>query len=84
LQYRDAGILFDYTDEERNVLEHCSMDCLYFVKHYAKFKNDKGHTLVKLRDYQERLIYLYGSEKWDTVSEIIVPAYPKIIVMSSR
>lgn len=84
MQYRDAGIIFDYTDEERNVLEHCSMDCLYFVKHYAKFKNDKGHTLVKLREYQERLIHLYGSEKWDTVSETIVPAYPKIIVMSSR
>ncbi len=38
------------------------MDCLYFVKHYAKFKNDKGHTLVKLREYQEQLT-IYMAQK---------------------
>lgn len=52
VDYRDAGVPFEYTDWEKEELEKCSTDIIYFATHYAKFLNDKGRTLVKLRDYQ--------------------------------
>lgn len=82
--YRDSGIMFEYTDEEREELEKCANSCLYFVEHYAKFKNDKGHTLVKLRDYQVRLLNLMGAERYDEISDTIIPKHQKIILMQSR
>lgn len=83
-QYRDAGVAFEYTDEELEELDKCANDCMYFVKNYCKFKNDKGVTLVKLRDYQERLLNILGAEQWDEVSETVIPKNPKIVLMQSR
>ena len=48
---RDCNITFERTEEEDIEYKKCAMDCLYFVKNYVKFRNDKGFTLVKLRDY---------------------------------
>ena len=82
--YRDSGIAFEYTDEELLELEKCANDCLYFVRNYAKFLNDKGRTTVKLRDYQERLLNLLSEEVYDEVSDTIIPKNHEIIVMQSR
>lgn len=82
--YRDSGITFEYTDWEKNELEKCAEDCLYFVRHYCKFLNDKGRTLVNLRPYQERLLNLLSAEKYDEVSDTVIPANKEIIMMQSR
>ena len=82
--YREAGLSFEYTDEELEELDKCSMDCLYFAENYAKFKNDKGLTLVKLRDYQIRLLKLFGEEKYIKELDIIAPKTQKICIMQSR
>lgn len=82
--YRDTGIAFEYTDHELAELEKCSNDAIYFIESYCKFLNDKGRTLIKLRDYQHRLIGLMSAEKYDDVSDTIVPANPRIVVMQSR
>lgn len=82
--YRDAGITFEYTDWERNELDKCANDCLYFVKHYCKFLNDKGRTLVTLRPYQERLLKLLSAEKYDEVSDTVIPVNKEIVMMQSR
>jgi hypothetical protein len=82
--YRDSGIAFEYTDWELQELEKCANDCIYFVENYCKFLNDKGRTLVQLRPYQERLLNLLSSEKYDPVSDTIIPANHEIIMMQSR
>jgi hypothetical protein len=48
---RDTGITFEKTEEEEEEYRKCALDIIYFVSNYVKFKNDKGFTLVKLRDY---------------------------------
>ena len=78
INYRDSGVIFEYTDWEKHELEKCANDCLYFAEHYAKFKNDKGHTLVKLRDYQKRLLRLFSEEEYDPVSETVIPVQEKV------
>jgi len=82
--YRDAGIIFDYTDEELDIIDHCQNDPIYFIENFCTFKNDKGRTLVRLRDYQKRTINLYGDEVWDPVSETVIPKNRKVIIMQSR
>lgn len=84
IHYRDAGVIFEYTDWEKHELEKCAEDCLYFAEHYAKFKNDKGHTLVKLRDYQKRLLKLFSEEEYDPVSETVIPKNSRAILLQSR
>lgn len=82
--YRDQGIAFEYTDWELSELEKCANDCIYFVSNYCKFLNDKGRSLVQLRDYQKRLLNLLSAEKYDPVSDTIIPANHEIIMMQSR
>ena len=84
LLQKDAGLLFKYTDEEIAELEKCSQDCIYFVEKYCKFLNDKGRTLVKLRDFQKDILNLYSAEKWDGEIEGYVPENPYIILLQSR
>ena len=67
-QYRDSGIIFEYTDEELDEIEKCANDPIYFVEKYCTFVNDAGRTTVKLRDYQKRTLHLYGDEVYDEKS----------------
>lgn len=83
-ELRDSGILFEYSQKEMQEIEKCAMDCLYFIRNYCKFKNDKGWTLVKLRDYQEDIIKLYSDEIWDDSIEEFIPANKNIILLASR
>ena len=83
-QYRDHGVRFEYTQEELDEIDKCSLDPIYFISHYATFVNDRGRSLVKLRDYQERTIRLYGDEVWDPVSETVIPKNRRIVIMQSR
>ena len=84
LEYKDSGITFQLTDEERKELDKCSEDCLYFVKNYAKFRNDKGLTLVQLRPYQEDVLHLMGDEIWDEELQDVRMKNKRIILMQSR
>lgn len=62
---RDTGITFEKTEKEEEEYRKCALDIIYFVSNYVKFKNDKGFTLVKLRDYQEEILHILGDEIWD-------------------
>ena len=46
--WRDAGVIFDYTTEEMEIIEHCSNDCPWFVENYAKFLNTISLISAKL------------------------------------
>lgn len=80
-QYRDAGIIYEYTDEELEEIEKCTNDPIYFVEKYCTFKNDSGRSTVRLREYQKRTLHLYGDEEYDEVSDTIIPKHRRIVIM---
>lgn len=82
--WRDAGVIFEYTPEEREILAHCSEDCTWFVENYAKFLNKNGRTTVKLYDFQKENLEIMSAEKWDPDQEVVVPVNPNIVLMQSR
>lgn len=82
--WRDSGVIFEYSDEELSELEKCSNDCAYFVENYCKVMNSNGRTLIKLRDYQTRLLNVLSAEKWDQKTDTIVPEHSHCVLMQSR
>lgn len=82
--YRDAGILFEYTEEELEELSKCADDCVYFVEKYCKFLNDKGRTLVNLRDYQKEILDMYSDEVYDEEIDQFIPKNRYIVILQSR
>lgn len=81
---RDCNITFERTEEEEEEYKKCAMDCIYFVSNYVKFKNDKGFTLVKLRDYQEDVIRMMSDEIWDDALQDVRMKHQRIILMQAR
>lgn len=82
--WRDSGVIFEYSDEELSELEKCSNDCAYFVENYCKVMNSNGRTLIKLRDYQTRLLNVLSAEKWDQKTDTIIPEHSHCVLMQSR
>lgn len=82
--YRDCGITFERTEEEDEEYRKCAMDCLYFVENYVKFKNDKGYTLVQLRDYQKDVLHLMSDEKWDDDLQDVTFCNSRVCLLQSR
>jgi hypothetical protein len=60
------------------------MDNIYFTSNYVKFKNDKGFTLVKLRDYQEDIIHMLSDEVWDEDLQDVKLKNNRCVLMQSR
>jgi len=83
-RYKDAGLLYNYTEHEIEELQKCADDCLYYVKNYCKFLNDKGRTLVQLRDYQEQYIQMLGEQEYDEDIGESIPKNRRIITMMAR
>ena len=83
-EYRDCGITFERTPEEEEEYKKCAMDCIYFVEKYVKFKNDKGFTLVTLRDYQKDVLHLMSDEVWSEELEDVTFATNRLILLQSR
>ena len=81
---RDTGITFEKTEEEEEEYRKCALDIIYFVSNYVKFKNDKGFTLVKLRDYQEDFLHMLGDEIWDDNLQDVRMKNRRCISMQSR
>ena len=81
---RDSGITFERTQEEDDEYKKCAMDCIYFVSRYVKFRNDKGFTLVKLRDYQEEVIHLFSDEIWDEELQDVRMKNRRVILLQAR
>lgn len=83
-EYRDCGITFERTEEEDEEYRKCALDCLYFVENYVKFKNDKGFTLVTLRDYQKEVLHLMSDEKWDEELQDVTFCNRRVCLLQSR
>lgn len=83
-EYRDCGITFERTEEEDEEYRKCAMDCIYFVEKYVKFKNDKGYTNVKLRDYQKDVLHLMSDEVWDDELQDVKLLNSRVLLLQSR
>ena len=81
---RDTGITFEKTEEEEEEYKKCALDIIYFVSNYVKFKNDKGFTLVKLRDYQEDILHMLGDEIWDEELQDVRMKNRRCLFLQSR
>ena len=81
---RDTGITFEKTEEEEEEYKKCACDIIYFVSNYVKFKNDKGFTLVKLRDYQEDILHMVGDEVWDEDLQDVTMKSHRCLLLQSR
>ena len=81
---RDTGITFEKTEEEEEEYRKCAIDIIYFVSNYVKFKNDKGFTLVKLRDYQQDVLHLFGDEIWDDELQDVTMKNRRCLLLQSR
>ena len=62
--WRQAGILFEYTPEEVEELKKCSEDVLYFANKYCFAMTDEGIRSIQLRDYQEDILKAYQDHRF--------------------
>lgn len=82
--WRDSGVIFEYTDEELEIMDKCSNDCVWFVENYAKFMNKKGRSTVKLYDFQKENLKTMSGEHWDPEEDVIMPDNPMVCLLQSR
>ena len=54
--YRKGNIVFDYSHEELYEIEKCANDINYFANQYSTVMTDNGLQMIKVRDYQERIL----------------------------
>lgn len=84
VELRDANVLFQMTETEKEEWIKCSADPLYFISKYVKFQTDHGHTLIDIRDYQKDFIHMVSDEIWDDDLGEFVPKYRWCIGLMSR
>lgn len=81
---RSANLTFKMTEEEYDKWIYYSANPVDFTEREVVFLNDKGRTLVKLRDYQKEYLHLVGDEVYDEDLGEFLPLNNKIIAMQSR
>lgn len=81
---RSANLTFKMTDEEYDKWVYYSANPVDFTEREVVFLNDKGRTLVKLRDYQKEYLHLVGDEVYDEDLGEFLPLNNKIVALQSR
>lgn len=84
IEFKDANVPFELTDEEQEERLRCSVDPEYFIAKYVQFQTDYGYKTVQLREYQKKFIHLVNDEHWDDKIETFVPDNQYVISMQSR
>ena len=84
IDLRNANVVFKLTKEEYEEFKKCAGDAIYFIEKYCKFLTDNGRMLVKLRDYQKKLITTVTSEYYNKDLDIFIPRNRMIINMQAR
>ena len=60
--FRAANIVFQYTDEEKAILERCASDVEYFAS-FCHVMTDDGIQKIILRDYQQDVLRDYTNNR---------------------
>lgn len=62
---RNPNLVFEYTPEEIEEITKCANDILYFAENYGYcLQGSKGYQPIKLRDYQEEMLYSYTHNRF--------------------
>lgn len=62
---RKPNIPFQYTKEELTEMENCYKDVVYFAEKYCQVVTDDGVMKVKMRDYQENMLYNFQKNRFN-------------------
>lgn len=61
---RPCGVKFEYTMEQMIEIQKCMKDPIYFIENYFRVIHpDKGSVLMKLYDYQKKMILAYHNNR---------------------
>lgn len=69
-KYRKANLLFEYTQEEVEIMLRCKNDVRYFANHFAWVKNAaEGGAVsqITLRDYQEDVLNVIDQNRFSII-----------------
>ena len=65
---RKANLIFRMSKQEQREFVKCKLDILYFARSYINIDNENDDVeLIKLREYQERLLLSYQHHKYTIV-----------------
>lgn len=65
---RKAGLPFNYTEDELEVLKLVWKDKMFFCNNFGTLKDgDRGWVPIQLRDYQTNLLHKYTQNRWNIV-----------------
>lgn len=84
IELKAAELLYQLTPEEIDEFHRCSNDIIYFVEKYCRFLTDKGRRLVKLRDYQKKILKALAEEHYIESIEEYGPKNRNVITLASR
>jgi hypothetical protein len=71
---RSEGEKIATTQEQINEYLKCSQDILYFANNYFTIQTGTGYSIIKLREYQERILKALVAPAEDKPNSIILSA----------
>ena len=84
IELKAGEILYQLTPDEVDEFHKCSNDIMYFVEKYCRFLTDTGRKIVKLREYQKKILIALAKEEYSDKFSMLIPAIRNLIVMASR
>jgi len=86
IELKADNLLYQSTYEEVEEFHKCSHDIIYFVEKYCRFLTDTGRHVVKLREYQRKILRSLAKEETKTIfeQEELIPVIRNLIMMQSR
>lgn len=64
LDFKQADIVYEYTEDELREIAKCATDIVYFANKYCVSMTDEGVRRIKLRKYQEHILRTYQANRW--------------------
>ena len=86
IELKADNLLYQSTYEEVEEFHKCSHDIIYFVEKYCRFLTDTGRHVVKLREYQRKILRSLAKEETQIIfeQEELIPVIRNLIMMQSR
>lgn len=84
IELKADNIIFRLSQAELQEFNKCASDIVYFVEKYCRFMTDYGRQVVKLRDYQKKILKALAEEHYIELLQDYGPKNRNVIVMASR
>jgi Terminase large subunit, T4likevirus-type, N-terminal len=84
IELKAGEILYQLTSDEVDEFDKCSQDIVYFVEKYCRFLTDTGRKIVKLREYQKKILIALADEEYSLKFDMLIPKIRNLIMMQAR